>query len=93
MAFLYYLLKAYSPVNSTGSSQGFSKVEYNTKHAYFATAKHTNIIRKLIPLVLLDHKKWQIKLGDAGTIDRIGLVFEYQITNIIKKNGQKQSQI
>ena len=25
------------------------------------------------------HKKWQIKLGDAGTIDRFDLVFKYQI--------------
>ena len=32
-------------------------------------------------------------LGDAGTIDRFGLAFEYQIFFNIKKNGQNQSQI
>ena len=25
------------------------------------------------------HKKWQITLGDAGTTDRFGLTFQYQI--------------
>ena len=33
------------------------------------------------------------KLRDAGTIDHFGLAFQYQIKKIIKKNGQKQSQI
>ena len=33
------------------------------------------------------------KLGDAGITDHFGLVFQYQIKNIIIKNGQKQSQI
>ena len=28
-----------------------------------------------------------------GTIDRFGLVFQYQIKEIISKNGQKQFQI
>ena len=38
-----YLLKAYSPVNRTGSPQGLftksnvTQVEYNTKHAHFTT--------------------------------------------------------
>ena len=36
-------------------------------------------------------KKRQIKLGDAGTINRFSLVFQYQIYK--KTNGQKQSQI
>ena len=36
----YYLLKAYSSVNHTGSPQGVSQVqishvEYNTKHAHY----------------------------------------------------------
>ena len=35
-----------------------------------------NIIRKLVPSVLLI-KKWQIKLGDAGTIDRFLLALQY----------------
>ena len=37
-----------------------------------------------------------ITLGDAGTIDHYGLVFQYQIFKNIKKNEQKrqkQSQI
>ena len=34
-----------------------------------------------------------IQSGDAGTIDHFGLAFQYQIIKIIKKNGQKQSQI
>ena len=41
-------------------------------------------------------KKWQINLGEAGTIDRFDLAFQYQINfffYIYKKNGQKQSQI
>ena len=35
-----------------------------------------------------------MKLGDAGTTDLFCLAFEYRIkTTIVKKNGQKQSQI
>ena len=34
-----------------------------------------------------------MKLGDAGTIDRLGLSFYYQIKKYIKMNGQKQLQI
>ena len=34
-----------------------------------------------------------MKLGDSGTIDYFGLVFQYQIKKIIKKNGRKQLQI
>ena len=34
-----------------------------------------------------------MKLGDTGTIERFGLVFQYQIKKITKKNGQKQLQI
>ena len=41
------LLKAYSPANRTGSSQGF------TKHAHYINIKHTSIVRKLVPSVLL----------------------------------------
>ena len=60
-------LKAYSPVNHTGSPQGFSlsqithksnltEVEYHAKHARFTNIKHTNIIRKLVPSELLSQK-------------------------------------
>ena len=31
-----------------------------------------------------------MKLGDAGTIDRLDLGFLYKITKIIKKDGQKK---
>ena len=49
-----YLLKAYSPVNRTGSPQDFSpnqilqkmNTNYNTKYAHFTNVKHINIIRK-----------------------------------------------
>ena len=30
---------------------------------------------------------------DTGTINRFGLAFQYQINTVMKKNGQKQSQI
>ena len=33
------------------------------------------------------------KLGDAGAIDRFGLVFQYQIKKNIENNRQKQLQI
>ena len=48
---------------------------------------------KASPLGIALVKKWQIKLGDAGSIHRFGLAFQYQIKKIIKKNGQKQLQI
>ena len=39
-------------------------------------------------------KKWQINLGDAGAIDRLGLTFQYQIyLFFIEKNGPKRLQI
>ena len=52
-----YLSMAYSPVNHTGSPQGFSQVpishKLNTLQNMHITIniKHTNIIRKLVPLV------------------------------------------
>ena len=30
-----------------------TQVEYNTKHAHYINIKHTNIIRKVVPLVSL----------------------------------------
>ena len=54
-----YLLKAYSPVNRTGSPEDFSQVQILQKlntiqnvHI-LQTKKHINIIQKLVPLVLL----------------------------------------
>ena len=67
-------LKAYSPVNYTGSP----RVLYKTCTLH----KHKHIIRRLVPSVLLSKMS---KLGDAGTIDHFGLAFQYQITKIIKK--------
>ena len=81
-------MKAYSPVKRTGS-----QVEYDTKHAHYMNVRHTNIIRKVVPLVSLLYKnKWHIKSGDAGTIDRFDLTFQYQIKTYVKKN-EKQMQI
>ena len=54
-----YLLKAYSPVNCTGSTSGFftkshlTQIEYKRKHAHITNVRHINIVRKLVPLVLL----------------------------------------
>ena len=45
---------------------------------------------KVSPFGIVFVKKWQIQLGDAGTIDCITYAFQYQIIKIIKKNGQKQ---
>ena len=47
--------------------------------------KHINTTQTLAP------KTWQIKLGDADTIDRLDLAFQYQVKTLINKNGQKQS--
>ena len=45
----------------------------------------------LVPFVLLSLKKnGQKKLGDAGTIDRFGLVFQSQMIKIIKTNGKNK---
>ena len=77
-----YLFK-FSPVNLTGSPQGFSpnqlftKVEYNTKRARFTNVKHDNVIRKLVPSVLLSLKKNQ-----ANKVRRCWYhspAFQYQI--------------
>ena len=57
------------------TESNLTEVEYNTKHAHFTHVKQINIIRKLVPSVL----QWQIKLGDASTIDHFGLEFQYQI--------------
>ena len=74
-----YLLKSYSPVNCTGSPQGFSQVHISNKtyKTYILhkrkTYKHNP---KVSPFDIALVKKWQIKLGDAGTIHRFGLAFQ-----------------
>ena len=45
------LLLFLSPANHDGSSPDY--LEYNTKHAHYTNVKHINIIRKLVPSVLL----------------------------------------
>ena len=92
---LLYLLKAYSPVNRTGSPQSsgpftssnLPQVEYNTKHAHYINITHTH----MIPSVLHLYKM----AGYAGTIDSFGLAFQYhyQTYKIINKEVQKQLQI
>ena len=82
---IYYLLTAYSPVSRTGSPQVFSQVQILHKlntiqnmHVTCINVKHTNINLKVSPFGIALAKKQQIKLGDAGTIDRLGLAFSYK---------------
>ena len=54
----YLLIVTYSPVNRSGSfhKSNFAhklNTNYNTKHAYCINVKHTNIVRKVVPLVSL----------------------------------------
>ena len=50
---------------------------------------------KVSPFGIAIVKKMQIKLGDAGTFDGLGLAFQYQMKTFfyIEKNGQEQSQL
>ena len=77
----FCLLKAYSPANRTGSPQGFC--ETRTLHKIY---KHNP---KVSPFGIALIKKMAIKLGDAGTIDHFGLVFQYMIKNIFEKEWTK----
>ena len=63
---------------------------YNTKHAQYTNVKHNP---KVGPFGFALVKKRQIKLGDAGTIDCFDLVFQNQITKMLKNKGQTKSQI
>ena len=80
---IIYLLKAHSIINCTGSSSGLftssnlTQVEYNTKHAHYNIYKRKTYKRnpKVSPFGIALVKKWPIKLGDAGTIDRFSLAF------------------
>ena len=76
----------------------FTQVEYysNTnqyKSCTLYTGKTYKHNPKISPFGIALVTKWQIKLGDAGTIDRFGLAFQYQIFFNIKRNAQKHSQI
>ena len=68
-------------------------MEYSTKHVhYYTNVKHINIIRKLInPFGIAVIKNWQIHLGDAGTIDRFDLAFQFRIFKNCKKRMDKNN--
>ena len=57
--YYHYLLKAYSPVNRTGTSGLFTKLNLNTSRIQYKTCtlyinvKHINTIRKLVPSAML----------------------------------------
>ena len=81
---LIYLLKAYSPVNHTGSPQGFSQVQIkhklnttqNMDTIYIYKRKIYKPNPKVSPFgIALVKKKRQIKLGETGTIDHFGMAF------------------
>ena len=71
--YYYYLLLAYSPVNCSGSPQGFAQVQIShTRWIQYKTCtlhkrKTYKNNRKGSPFGIAGcRKKWQIKLGDAG---------------------------
>ena len=67
-----------------------AQVEYKYKTSRLHKHKPYKHNPKVNPFGIgLVKKKRQIKLGEAGTIDRFGLVFQYQMKKIIKKNGKK----
>ena len=74
-----YLLKSYSPVNHTGSPQGFSQVQIPHKlntiqnmHIIYTNVKHINIIQNFVPSGIVSIEKWaqtdspEIPLPDKG---------------------------
>ena len=88
-------MKAYGPVNRTWSPERFSLNQIlhklnTTQNMHTLQAKHN---LKVSPFGIALIKILQIKLGDAGTIDRFGLAFLYLFLNYKKKNGHTQSQI
>ena len=93
-----YVLLAYSAVNRSRSPQGFSQIQISHTNwiEYKTCTLHTRKTYKHNPkgspfgIALVN--KWQIKI-DAGTIDHVGLAFQYQVYNNIQRNGQKQLQI
>ena len=95
--FIYWRLIAQSTAQAHLGA--FYKIKYYINWTQYKTCtcyKHKTY--KHNPKVSLfgiycSRKKWQIKLGDAGTNGRFGLAFQYQIKKYIEKNGQKQLQI
>ena len=51
--YVFILLKAYRVNSGLFTQSNLSEVEYNTNNAHFTNVKHTNIIQKLVPSVLL----------------------------------------
>ena len=78
---------AYCPVKRTGSLHDFSQVQISHKlktiqNAHITwTCKHNPKV-SLFGIALV--KNWQIKLGDADTVDRFGLACQYQFKTTIK---------
>ena len=62
-----------SPANRTGSPQGFYKACTFYKHKTYKNNP------KVSPFGIALINKMAIKLGDAGTIARYGLAFQYHI--------------
>ena len=91
----FILLKAYSPGNRKWVTSGLfigsnlTQVTYNQHLDYLeymqykkGTLHKHKIYQhnpKVSPFGIALVKKWQIKLGDAGTIDHFDLAFQYQI--------------
>ena len=84
------------------TAQGHPRAVHKFKHHKLNTIQNLHIIYKskthkrnpkFSPFGIALVKKWQMKLGNAGTIDRFGLAFQYQIKKYIKQDGQKQLQI
>ena len=92
LLFIYWrLIAQHRVISGLFTSSSLTRcIQYKTCTLY-TKVKHINIIRKLVLSVLLSSKKWQIKLGDADTIDRFGLAFQYQIKQIIKKRMDKNN--
>ena len=73
------------------TSWNLTQIEYNAKHEHHIykskTYQHNPKVSPLIKYC--SRKTWQIKLGDAGTIDCFGLAFQDQIKNNYQKEWTK----
>ena len=78
MGYFFIYLRAFHKFKSRAN-------RIQIKTCTYINMKHTNIIQKLVPAVLL--------LEDASIIDRFGLAFLHRLLFLIKLNEQKQLQI
>ena len=64
------------------TKSNLTQVEYSTKHVHFTIYKYN---LKVSPFSIALRKKWQIKQGDAGTIDRLSglLIPEFVVVETI----------